>query len=87
MYEKCMIPPFLTGADVEIKDKTGKTSLLIALQDCNYEIADYLIKHGSDVNATDALGHSALFIAINTLDSGCVKIASKLLKAGNILYM
>ncbi|XP_011445310.1 putative ankyrin repeat protein PA3287 [Crassostrea angulata] len=69
------------GADVEIRDKTGKTSLLIALQDCNYEIADYLIKHGSDVNATDALGHSALFIAINTLDSGCVKIASKLLKA------
>lgn len=73
---------FCKGADIEIRDKAGKTSLLIALYECNNNIAEYLIKHGSDVNATDSLGHSALFIAINTLDKGCVKIASKLLKAG-----
>ncbi|XP_048775447.2 ankyrin repeat domain-containing protein 35-like [Ostrea edulis] len=70
-----------TGADVEVRDRTGKTSLLIALQDCNYDIADYLIKNGSDVNVTDALGHSAMFILINTLDKGCLRMASKLLKA------
>ncbi|XP_062571316.1 putative ankyrin repeat protein PA3287 [Saccostrea cucullata] len=75
---KCLMK---AGADIEMRDNTGKTSLLIALQDSNYEIADYLIRHGSDVNVTDTLGRTALFIAINTLDKGCVKIASKLLKA------
>ncbi|XP_061164519.1 ankyrin repeat, PH and SEC7 domain containing protein secG-like [Saccostrea echinata] len=75
---KCLMK---AGADIEMRDNTGKTSLLIALQDSNYDIADYLIRHGSDVNVTDTLGHSALFIAINTLDRGCVKIVSKLLKA------
>lgn len=35
----------------------------------------------------DVLGYSVLFIVINILDSGCVKIVLKFLKVGNILYM
>ena len=63
-------------------DATGKTALLISLQDSRSHIAQYLIKHGSDVNVVDRLGQSALYLIIESMDLRCVKTVKKLLKAG-----
>lgn len=72
----------VSGADVNKTDATGKTALLISLQDSRSHIAQYLIKHGSDVNVVDRLGQSALYVIIESMDLRCVKTVKKLLKAG-----
>lgn len=76
----------IAGADVNRTDSTGKTALLISLQESRSDIALYLIKHGSDVNVVDRLGQSALYIIIESMDLKCVKTVKKLLKAGINCY-
>lgn len=51
-----------TGARVDCRDSSGKTPLLLALENGNFKIAEYLIKHGSDVNDIDDLGQSGLHL-------------------------
>ena len=71
-----------TGADVNCIDESGKTPLLLALQDGKFKIAQYLMKQGSDVNIVDGLGQSALFLIANGGNFDCLKTVKKLLKSG-----
>ncbi|KAK6705444.1 hypothetical protein SNK05_009341 [Fusarium graminearum] len=51
------------GADIEAKDKTGKTALLIAATSSKHEILKLLLEKGANVNAKDRNGWTALLIA------------------------
>lgn len=67
-------------------NNAGKSALLIALEDGKFDIAEYLIKHGGDVNTVDHLGQSALFLTMNNnTDHKCIKLLKKLIKAGKVL--
>nr|XP_022327384.1 ankyrin repeat and SOCS box protein 3-like [Crassostrea virginica] len=70
------------GANVNCIDESGKTPLLLALQDGKFKIAQYLMKQGSDVNIVDGLGQSALFLIANGGNFDCLKTVKKLLKSG-----
>lgn len=73
------------GANVNCIDESGKTPLLLALQDGKFKIAQYLMKQGSDVNIVDGLGQSALFLIANGGNFDCLKTVKKLLKSGKFL--
>ena len=51
------------GADLEHRDDSGDTALLIAVRRGNHRLARHLVDQGADVNVRDAQGHSALGIA------------------------
>lgn len=69
-------------------NNAGKSALLIALEDGKFDIAEYLIKHGGDVNTVDHLGQSALFLTMNNnTDHKCIKLLKKLIKAGKVLVI
>ena len=70
------------GARVNAIDNLGKTPLLLALEDSKFEIAEYLIKHGSDVNSVDDLGQSALLHITRGERRGCSRIIRILLQCG-----
>ena len=53
----------LTGADVNATDETDSSVLYNASYDGLPELVELLIKHGADVNAADADGATALFVA------------------------
>jgi hypothetical protein len=55
-----------------IKTSTGGTLLHLAVAEKQLEIAQILIKHGSNVNATDADGHTALGRAVLDGNVPCV---------------
>ena len=74
------------GADVNCIDESGKTPLLLALQDGKFKIAQYLMKQGSDVNIVDGLGQSALFLIANGGNFDCLKTVKKLLKSGKSCF-
>ncbi|XP_048774098.2 sex-determining protein fem-1-like [Ostrea edulis] len=71
-----------SGADVDCIDESGKSPLLLALQDGKFKIAQYLMKQGGDVNVVDGLGQSALFLIANGGNSDCLKTVKKLMKYG-----
>ena len=71
-----------SGARVNTIDNLGKTPLLLALEDGKFEIAEYLIKHGSDVNSVDDLGQSALFHVTRGERTDCSRIIRILLQCG-----
>ena len=48
------------GANINTKNKSGKTALMIACQNGNFEIAIALIKNGTDLNIKDSKGKMAL---------------------------
>ena len=64
---------------------TGKTPLLLALDHGRFRIAEYLIKHGSDVNAVDDLGQSALHFVVASDQKNCVKIVKILFHCGYVM--
>ena len=70
------------GARVNTIDNLGKTPLLLALEDGKFEIAEYLIKHGSDVNSVDDLGQSALLHITRGERRDCSRIIKILLQCG-----
>lgn len=70
------------GANVDCIDESGKTPLLLALQEGKFRIAQYLMKQGSDVNVVDGLGQSALFLIANGGNNDCLKTVKKLMKYG-----
>ncbi|KAI6755752.1 unnamed protein product [Fusarium graminearum] len=51
------------GADIEAKDKTGWTALLIAATFSNHETLKLLLEKGADIEAKDKYGWTALLIA------------------------
>ena len=66
-------------------DMTGKTPLLLALDHGRFGIAEYLIKHGSDVNAVDDLGQSALHFVVASDRKDCIKIVKILFHCGYVM--
>lgn len=75
----------MVGANVNATDNLGKTPLLLALEDGKFEIAEYLIKHGSDVNSVDDLGQSALLHITRGERRDCARIIRILLQCGEYL--
>ncbi len=70
------------GADVNAKDKYGKTALLKASQSGHVEIAELLLAHGADVNAEDNDGSTPLSsIFYGPSFTACDKQVVKLLVA------
>jgi ankyrin repeat protein len=57
------------GIDLEAQSSQGKTALMHAAEKAgqpqSYDVAEALINHGANVNATDRIGRSVLFFAIN----------------------
>ncbi|XP_072174725.1 E3 ubiquitin-protein ligase MIB2-like [Diadema setosum] len=47
-----------------IDSKTGRTSLMRAVQYNKYEVVDYLLRHGANVNEVDGEGNSSLHMAV-----------------------
>ncbi|EPY73157.1 retinoic acid induced 14-like protein [Camelus ferus] len=48
------------GADVNSRDKNGRTALMLACEIGSSNIVEALIKKGADLNPVDSLGHNAL---------------------------
>ncbi|XP_077922745.1 ankycorbin isoform X4 [Halichoerus grypus] len=48
------------GADVNSRDKNGRTALMLACEISSSNIVEALIKKGADLNLVDSLGHNAL---------------------------
>lgn len=74
-----------TGARVDCRDSSGKTPLLLALENGNFKIAEYLIKHGSDVNDIDDLGQSGLHLIATGGHTDCARIVKILFKCGYVM--
>ena len=70
------------GADVDERDRFGRTPLLQAVLLKCHEIAEFLISRGADLNAVDKAGASALDRAVRTADLEMLNI---LVKAGAAL--
>ena len=49
----------MNGANVNAKDKGGRTALIFAARSCHTETAELLLKHGADVNARNKDGWTA----------------------------
>lgn len=73
---------YFTGANIDCIDGSGKTPLLLALEEGRFEIAEYLMKRGCNVNAVDGLGQSALHFVANGTHSHCIKMVDKIMKNG-----
>jgi ankyrin repeat protein len=58
-----IVKALLSGSDVNAKDGTGKTALIIAAESAPDEVVKALLTHGVDVNAKDKAGMTALMSA------------------------
>lgn len=77
------------GADMEIKDKRGRTPLIVAIQSGNREIVDLLMKRGAKLynfigdNTPNSIVHPSNY---STLNSACAwgfdEIVEKLIREG-----
>jgi ankyrin repeat protein len=52
------------GADLQARDATGDTALLIAIRGNHLRLAHHLVVNGADVNVSNAQGRSALSLAL-----------------------
>jgi beta-glucosidase len=62
------------GADMDAKDKNGRTPLLRAVTGGHIDAVGFLIENGADVNTRDGRGYVPLVYALWTLDSDMVKL-------------
>lgn len=53
IYNSCL---FFLGVDVNEINNVGKFVFLIVLEDGKFDIVEYFIKYGGDVNIVDYLG-------------------------------
>ena len=67
------------GWDVNIKDSSGNSPLLVACQNGHVTIAEYLVQQGADINAKNNKGNTSLHYCIAYKFSD---IASMLIKEG-----
>jgi ankyrin repeat protein len=58
------------GADINRPSPEGVTPLMTALDNMQYEMADFLIEAGADVHLTDWWGRNALYVAIDLRSFG-----------------
>ena len=54
--------------------KLGWTPLFIATAKCNYDIAEYIISHGADVNKSSAYRRTPLMLAVQTENKGFIDL-------------
>lgn len=73
---------FYIGAYLDLTDCTGKTALLLALQDGNEEISSFLLRNGTDVNVVDYIGQSALYTVVNSNEKLPLSLCRKVVDAG-----
>jgi len=67
------------GADVNAKDREGKTALIIAAEKNLPEVVKLLVAAGADINAKDKQKRTALVVAV---EAGNVEVVKLLLAAG-----
>ena len=53
------------GSDVNIKDKEGNTSLIIAVIFCKEAIIDLLLENQAEINSENNEGETALYLAVS----------------------
>jgi ankyrin repeat protein len=68
-----------TETDLEVRNKEGKTPLMVALRMEKQEISEKLLEAGSEINVSDYTGHTPLLISLRNLPEG---MAKKLLEKG-----
>jgi len=51
------------GAEVDAKDREGKTPLHIAAEQVDRDFAEFLLKNGADINAEDNDGNTPIYYA------------------------
>ena len=68
------------GADPNVRVEKVHSALIFSTMYCNYEIADYLLNHGADVNIRDNYGDTALMYC--SFGTGRADIAELLLQHG-----
>ena len=68
------------GVNLNEKDDTGMTPLMIAVYNGNYEIAKLLINNGADINAINTINYmSVLNWALNSKNIELMKLVYKLI--------
>ena len=76
--KKCV---FSGKYNIDVQDDKGYTPLMYAIMDHNFDIVEFLVDHGADINLCNFKGQSPLKIAYKYDDE---KIASYLLEKGAI---
>ena len=76
--KKCV---FSGKYNIDVQDDKGYTPLMYAIMDHNFNIVEFLVNHGADINLCNFKGQSPLKIAYKYDDE---KIASYLLEKGAI---
>ena len=72
-HDKCVELILQAGADMNAKDKTGRTALMAAI--ANGPLCpDILIKAGADVNTVDSSGNTALIYAAEEVQNECIDL-------------
>lgn len=56
---------FFEGADIELKDKIGRTALLYSARYNRVDVLNYLLQKGADVNSVDCYGESILHLVVS----------------------
>ncbi|BFZ23453.1 hypothetical protein BsWGS_26492 [Bradybaena similaris] len=53
------------GADIECRDASGKTPLLICVENRHFDLVHFLVAKSADVKAVDCAGNNALILSIS----------------------
>lgn len=69
---------------MDYKDHCGNTPFLLAVQDGQFKIVEYLIKYRSDVNEVDDHDQSALYFILSG-NKKCARIIKTLFDSGYIM--
>jgi len=67
------------GADLNSKDKDGRTPLLIAINNCNWDMIKLLLSSGADVNVVNNIGQGTLHYGARI---GAIDLCKDLLSKG-----
>jgi len=73
----------MAGANPNVKNKDGKTALILACQAKSFDTVKVLLQHRADYTIKDETGRNALSYAIENMDIAIVNI---LVEAGATLY-
>ncbi|MCL2312573.1 MAG: ankyrin repeat domain-containing protein, partial [Firmicutes bacterium] len=65
------------NVDINVKDKEGRTALILAAQHGHIQVTELLLNSGADVNLTENFGHTALMMAVIYAHEGIVEILTK----------